>query len=105
MEKYGNKDNVPEDSMGEPSGESTDYRGLSLHGVSEKQISELVRNLCEIMSDTSVDSISRLLAYVRRWVSKNVDLEAYDKEGAFFEGFYVGGRFIKELYAPYDDIR
>ena len=105
METNGNMNKAPEDSNSESSGDLNDISAFSVQGITEEQIDELVRNLCVIMSDTSVDSIVRLIAYVRRWGSENIDYEEYDKEGVFFEGFRVGGEFVQKLYSKQQNER
>ena len=99
MDNDGNMNKAPENSMAESSGGIHDYSLLDKNEVTKEQIEELVRNLRPLMRDPSVNSIVRFLEYMKRWFDEYINLECYDKEGAFFYGFRVGGECVQALYS------
>ena len=87
--------------MAGSSGDVTDFSAFPIDGISEEQIDELVRNLRGIMHDPSVNSIVRFFEFFSGWFEKYIHLDSYDKEGAFFYGFRVGGECIQYLFSNY----
>lgn len=98
MEKYGNRSSVPEDSMGESSGKSTESNVFTTNRIKEAQIDELVENLYYLTRDHEIGFVAKCVNYIHQWVDANINFDALDKKESFFEGFYVGGRYIQKLY-------
>ena len=84
--------------MSEPSGESTDYRGVLSNRIKETQIDELVQNLAMILREQDTGVYSRFMEHIQNWLDMNLNFDSLDKKDAFFQGFYVGGRFVQKLY-------
>ena len=98
MDENGNINNVPDDSMAESSGESTDYRGVLSNRIKEAQIDELVQNLYVLTRDQDIGFVAKCVNYIHQWVDANINFDALDKKESFFEGFYVGGRYVQKRY-------
>ena len=98
MDKNGNMNKVPKDSMGEPSGKSTESNVFTTNRIKEAQIDELVQNLYVLTRDQDIGVYTRCMECIQNWLNTNLDFEVLNKKDAFFQGFYVGGRFIQKLY-------
>lgn len=96
MDKNGNMNKVPKDSMGEPSGKSTESNVFTTNRIKEAQIDELVQNLYVLTRDQEIGFVAKCVNYIHQWVDANINFDALDKKESFFEGFYVGGRYVQK---------
>ena len=99
MSKNNNINKTPDDSMAAESSRKNNESNVFLtNELSEAQIDELVQNLYVLTRDQDIGVYTRCMECIKNWLNANLDFEVLNKKDAFFQGFYVGGRFIQKLY-------
>lgn len=99
MSKNNNINKTPDDSMAAESSRKNNESNVFLtNELSEAQIDELVQNLYVLTRDQDIGVYTRCMECIQNWLNANLDFEVLNKKDAFFQGFYVGGRFIQKLY-------